>query len=808
MADRLAVLLESTTLNGIDFVEVAADDQTRLVVHFLNAVAVIGTLTGTTPVTISGGESPPAVPVGPITAPGDWSVDDDDRPLLTLTTPFAGDFSFYALAISSPVLDPYYATARFSFKARCPSDLDCAVPCLECAPPDGLNPPIDRMAKDFQSFKRALMDYSAAAYPGWQERSEADLGVTLLELFAAVGDDLSYLQDRVAAEATLPTATQRRSVVRHARLVDYEPRPATSARTLVQVDVASGPLPAGTVLTATSADCGLVEFELGHGMIDPATGELDATPLSVDPRWNAVDTHTLADRIVPYWWDDSRRCLPAGATEMWIRGHGYGFPVGDPQLGTVGVALLIDTRAALSIDAPAREIVHLTAAQEGTDPLLGDEFTRIAWAAQDALQLEHDLTRTRLAGNLLPATEGRRFSEPFAIEPDAAGAPHPPAATVRVGPDADCNDAAPIYLHTLSQGRLAWLAPQPHPGDLVVAGEDDLPLPEIHVKQIASAPGDPDRAWRWRRRLLDAAPFEDAFTVDPVRFTAGEYDGDDADSVRFGDRVFGERPPVGALFDVTYRVTRGAVGNVAADTITAIDPGIGALVLRASNPFAATGGSDEEPLDGVRARAPYAFRLRRLRAVRAPDYDEAAGSLPWVIDAGTAFRWTGSWLTVFSTAQPRGEDVASIDEQLQLVELLHRRRLAGYEVYEPAPRYVGIDVIVKVCARPTALRGEVEAAILVELGRGRRGDGAPAFFAPDQFRFGMALERSELEIAVQRAAGVAGVTSVRYRRRGLVAQFTAMPDTVHVGRDEIIRVVNDPSRPEHGSLRVVVMGGK
>jgi hypothetical protein len=34
MADRLAVLLGSTALNGVDFVEVASDDQTRLVVTF------------------------------------------------------------------------------------------------------------------------------------------------------------------------------------------------------------------------------------------------------------------------------------------------------------------------------------------------------------------------------------------------------------------------------------------------------------------------------------------------------------------------------------------------------------------------------------------------------------------------------------------------------------------------------------------------------------------------------------------------------------------------------------------------------
>lgn len=808
MADRLAALLASTTLNGIDFVEVATDDQTRLVVHFLNTVTVDGTLTGATPVTISGGESVAVVPVAPISSPGDWSVDDDGRPLLALTTPFAGNFSFYELAIASTVLDPYYATARFSFKARCPSDLDCADPCAECPPADDPIPPIDRMAKDFLSFKRALSDYSAAAYPEWQERSEADLGMTLLEMFAAVGDDLSYLQDRIAAEAALPTATQRRSVVRHARLVDYEPRSATSARALVQVDVASGPLPAGMVLTATSADSGQVDFELGHGTLDPATGELDRTPLTVDPRWNAVDNATGADRIVPYWWDDSRRCLPVGATELWMTGHGFGFPVGDPLLGTVGLALLIDTRAASPIDPPAREVVHLTAAEERTDPLFGTAVTRLAWAADEALTLVHDLTRTRLAGNLLPAREGRRFTERFAIEPAAGGPPHPAAATVRVGPNADCNDAAAIYLHTLSQGRLAWLPPDARPGDLVVPGEDDLPLPEIHLTQVATALGDPDRPWRWRRRLLDAAPFEDAFTVDPVRFTAGEYDGDDADSVRFGDHVFGERPPAGAVFEVTYRVTRGAVANVAADTITGIEPGMSALVLRATNPFAAMDAADEESLDAVRARAPYAFRTRKLRAVRALDYDEAAESLPWVLDAGTASRWTGSWLTVFTTAQPRGGAAASVDEELQLVELLDRRRLAGYEVYEPTPRYVGIDLVVVLCARPTALRGEVEAAVLTELGTGRRQDGGPAFFAPDQFRFGTPLERSELEIAVQRAAGVAGVTCVRYRRRGLVAQFDPMHDTVVVGRDEIVRVDNDPSRPERGSLRVVVKGGK
>src|SRR6266481_691006 len=52
--DRLAVLAESTTLNGIDFVEIAAPDQKTLRVHFVNQVALAGTVTG---VSVSGGET-------------------------------------------------------------------------------------------------------------------------------------------------------------------------------------------------------------------------------------------------------------------------------------------------------------------------------------------------------------------------------------------------------------------------------------------------------------------------------------------------------------------------------------------------------------------------------------------------------------------------------------------------------------------------------------------------------------------------------------------------------------------------------
>src|SRR5260370_16877150 len=141
MPDRLADLVASTTLNGIDFVEITSADQTSLRVHFLNTVTVDGTLAATNPVTITGGESTPTVPVLPITAAG-WGVDDEGRPLLSLRTPFRGDFSFYRLAIASTVLDPYYASLRFSSNPRSPSALHSPPPPTSPHPPPA-RPPSD-----------------------------------------------------------------------------------------------------------------------------------------------------------------------------------------------------------------------------------------------------------------------------------------------------------------------------------------------------------------------------------------------------------------------------------------------------------------------------------------------------------------------------------------------------------------------------------------------------------------------------------------------------------------------------------------
>ncbi|HSI59409.1 MAG TPA: putative baseplate assembly protein [Ideonella sp.] len=64
---------------------------------------------------------------------------------------------------------------------------------------------------------------------GLTTRDPADFSIALLDGWASVGDVLSFYQERLANEAFLRTATERRSVLELARLVGYTLRPGVAA---------------------------------------------------------------------------------------------------------------------------------------------------------------------------------------------------------------------------------------------------------------------------------------------------------------------------------------------------------------------------------------------------------------------------------------------------------------------------------------------------------------------------------------------------------------------------------------------------
>src|SRR5262249_40572653 len=153
-----------------------------------------------------------------------------------------------------------------------------------------------------------------------------------------------------------------------------------------------------------------------------------------------------------------------------------------------------------------------------------------------------------------------------------------PRAVVRTGANESLQ-----FLHTLRQGRLAWLAQQ---------NPAESPRPELHLYEVS----DGRRPWPFRRSLLDATVDRKVVTVDPVRYRptvvelgAFEYDGDGGDTVRFGDGVFGAIPADGAVFEAVYRVGGGARGNVAAGNISRVDAAhpIAVQIASVTNPLPA-----------------------------------------------------------------------------------------------------------------------------------------------------------------------------------------------------------------------------
>jgi hypothetical protein len=86
--------------------------------------------------------------------------------------------------------------------------------------------------------------------PEWQDfTNEADFGNVMLQLFAQMGDIISYYQDRVANESFLATARTRRSAIEHLKLIGY--RLATAS-------------PANATLSITTSDTtGLVTINKG-----------------------------------------------------------------------------------------------------------------------------------------------------------------------------------------------------------------------------------------------------------------------------------------------------------------------------------------------------------------------------------------------------------------------------------------------------------------------------------------------------------------------------------------------------------------
>jgi hypothetical protein len=306
-----------------------------------------------------------------------------------------------------------------------------------------------------------------------------------------------------------------------------------------------------------------------------------------------------------------------------------------------------------------------------------------------------------------------------------------------------------------------------------------------------------DTTWTPVPDLLAAGATDTNFVV--------ELESDGTAHLRFGDDTNGMRPPSGTSFTASYRIGNGTTGNVGAESLVffAGDP----RIQSCTNPLPASGGFDPETSDQIRRRAPQAF-LTQERAITMSDYATVTEANSQVEDAAAVLRWTGSWYTVFITAEPQCGGNLSRSLRRTLTQYVNRYRLAGQDIKLEGPNYVSLEINLTICVDPDYFQSDVEQSLLQVLGSGILPDGQPALFAPGFFKLGQTVYLSPIYAAARTVAGVQTVTATVFQPQGVDTEVYLQNGEIPLGPFQVARMDNDRSFPNHGQLTLVMQGGK
>ena len=825
--ERLAA--PGVTVNGIAGIEVDAADMTRLTVHFVHplpgqpgGLPAAGPALQAPDLIIEGGARIRALTVLNAAANGR---------MLALQVNRAGDFSAYRLRIRDdvPGYDPILREIAFRFRLHCDSG-DCA------APPPGPDEPVpaphlDYLARDYDSYRRMMLDRMAVSTPAWTERNPADPGVVLVEWLAYIGDALSYRLDHLGTEYALDTARLRASAARHARLVGYRMHDGASARVLAQVRlapaVASFALPADGLafLTRSGTDSGDV-VALSQGQRAVENGAVAFQPMA--PALLRAAHH----RIALHHWGDRQAVLARGATYCDLRD-----PERTLELAAGDILVLVQHRDPVTgriadADPAARQALRLIQAPEMlTDPLElipppgGGapeplRIWRIRWGAGDALQIDlhHGAApgapMALALGNIVIADHGFTLpdpatdlplAEPLGTAPDLTDPEEPPAPGAPDEPKPLAGLDRPRRFHPrLSRRDLSFAAPMvltaQTPASAILRIDPAAALAQITLHSTQET--DP---WHPVPDLLGQPA--DALVFVP------EVEADGTTRLRFGrghgdaPSPNGKTPQPGDRFSASYRVGLGPAGNIGADALAQIaaSGAIAANVAGVTNPLPASGGLARETIAETRQRAPVSFH-RQERAVTLADYEALLNAHPQIQRATARKRWLGGWSAIFLTVdRTAGLPVDAAFRQM-LLDYLEPYRMMGHDLTIDAPIAVPLVIAIRACTTPDAFADKVALALAARFSTGLTEDGRRGFFHPDNLTFGSRIYLSHIYRAGLEVPGVADLAVTAFARAGQPDASAA--GVLDFGPREIPVLSNDPNHPGEGRLTIETRGGR
>ncbi len=628
--------------------------------------------------------------------------------------------------------------------------------------------------------------------PEWTDHNESDPGITLLQLFAYLGENLLYRFNQV------PESTK----LAFLRLLRIPLRPAMPAQALVAFTTEQAQ---GILIERRTAElkAGKLPFELDDDVYalpvsvvgvakisapEPTTPEArDAAQLVIDARDGLAD-----DEAAAFYTRVELPAEPAAAgaaavdlgaaldRALWIAvldgGKGDVRALAGKQL-TIGISPDEQIRPGEELPpcpgagaAPAApEIVwelwtgELRDGQPVFDEVLPKGTTR-------------GLTRPGVVKLVLPDSRRARYA---AIDPDVAGTGDLPPPFE----DRKRNDKVLYWYRARrrdrgSPGRFLWVG-----ANAACAVQCRTARPEFlgggdaQADQVFDLVNRPVIEGSLALEVEEADAWVRWSEVDDFH-ASGEADrhyvlDEEAGRVRFGNGLQGRAPQLGERIRAkVYRHGGGKAGNVAAGAINKM---LTPSSVKVQNPLAARGGADGESIEDALTRIPGEFR-RHDRAVAPSDFQELALGTPGaavgraeVIPLYHPQKGPGSAGVVSVVVWPR-EDLlhpaAPLPDRTLLRGVcawLDQRRLVTTELHVIPPVYRKIAVSVNLKIKPEygadAVRHWVELVIRQFLAPlppyGPDGKGWP---------LGRQVDARELEATALQVEGVEFVYQARVAR--------------------------------------------
>jgi predicted phage baseplate assembly protein len=280
--------------------------------------------------------------------------------------------------------------------------------------------------------------------------------------------------------------------------------------------------------------------------------------------------------------------------------------------------------------------------------------------------------------------------------------------------------------------------------------------------------GDGWQEWTQRPNFAASDPTDRHFTLDAA---SGEIQFGPA--VRMGDgalKTYGAVPPRGAGVRVPlYRSGGGAGGNVAAGALTVLKASI-PYVARIQNRRPAQGGVDGEDLEMAKVRGPILLRTRD-RAVTAEDFEHIAREVaPEVArvkalattdgaDAGTVRVLIVPAVPAVSARLTFDQLVPADDTLERITRRLDESRLVGTRVVVEPPVYRGVAIVARLRARQRTDPARLQEDALDALFRYFH----PTIGGPDGtgWPFGRPIIAGEVHAALQAVRGMELIEEVR-----------------------------------------------